>query len=501
MAYAGAAALLLRPAQLFSEDCINFAAALDRYDPRHLIPQPPGYPVFVLHSKAVYALGLTADTTFAIGVTAGAALSLWLLFLLAARMGGPYAGACAALLFAANPAFLFEIATSVIRVYVATVTLAVAYCCWRAWHGEKRYAWLAALALGAGSGYRPELLALLAPLLIVSVARGLRDFARIFAAFALCALAATAWLAYLLAHFESVEALYLVFRDYLRDQSVDNNVLYGSPLEGWVRMLSKVAVWNGYAIVGWVAFAGLARPAWPPRAFLALWILPSLLFQTLVHAGSPGHLLGVIAAFCLLGGLTFAALRQQSPALAPAALTFALTLNVLWFADPRMLYLTEPRDGVSGHLRHLRKTAFDAAWETGWRLIHDVDQDTRAALDAVRYLRAEYPEALLVWNRSPVNFRKVSHYAREGELCLVFETGETGNQPHAAFWQNLRPRRVLRGRPITIPLAGATHIIWMLGRDSNFYRELFHELRPQGGGGVYLSEAKEFTTAGVRFQR
>lgn len=501
MVYAGAAALLLRPAQLFSEDCINFAAALDRYDPRHLIPQPPGYPVFVLHSKAVYALGLTADTTFAIGVTAGAALSLWLLFLLAARMGGPYAGACAALLFAANPAFLFEIATSVIRVYVATVTLAVAYCCWRAWNGEKRYAWLAALALGAGSGYRPELLALLAPLLIVSVARGLRDFARIFAAFALCALAATAWLAYLLSHFESVEALYLVFRDYLRDQSVDNTFLYGSPLEGWVRMLCKVAVWNGCAVLGWVAFAGLARPAWPPRAFLALWILPSLLFQTLVHAGSPGHLLGVIAAFCLLGGLTFEALRRRAPAIAPAALTFALTLNVLWFADPRLLYPREPRTGVTGTLKHLRKNLFDGAWESGWRLIHDVDAESRAVLQALRVLRAEYPTALVVWNRSPVNSRKILHYSREDEMCLILDSGETGNQPHVAFWRDLRPRQVLRGRTLTVPLGDATHIIWVLGRDSAFYRQWFHELRPYGIGGVYLSEAKEFPTAGIRFGR
>jgi len=33
------------PRHLYYEDSVNFAQAVDRYDPRHLVPQPPGYPL------------------------------------------------------------------------------------------------------------------------------------------------------------------------------------------------------------------------------------------------------------------------------------------------------------------------------------------------------------------------------------------------------------------------------------------------------------------------
>ncbi len=491
---ASASAIALRPTHLFSEDCINFAMALERFDPRNLIPQPPGYPLFVLQSQAIQrVLGLEAGAAFTVGVVLGAALSLWLAFLLADRMfKSAAAGWIAALLLAVNPSFLFEIGTSTIRVWIAAVNLLVAYACWRAWTGESRWAWIAAAALGIGSGYRPELLALLLPLAVVSIARGAKSSAAVLGALALGALCAAAWLAYLASRFESTDALFLVFRDYLRDQSRDASPVYGGGGDAYLRMLAKLLVWNGFAIAGWIAFRYFARPPIPVW-FFALWVVPTLIFQALVHAGSPGHGLGVIAAACILGGATLAAMRDRFPALFPAAAAFALTMNVLWFWSPRLLYLAAPRDGIAGELAHLRKQLFDAAWETAWPLIHDVDADTRAAIRATEHLTREYPSAPIFWNRSPVNWRKISYYLPNQPIVLLLDTLETGNRPHASVWRGVRLIRVLHGDPIEVPAGRSPSVIWVIGRDSPVYRNLYSRLVPMSASGVYLADASAGT--------
>ncbi|MBX9600847.1 MAG: hypothetical protein K2X35_07580 [Bryobacteraceae bacterium] len=488
---AGVSAVGLRPPHLFSEDCINFAMALERFDPRNLIPQPPGYPLFVLQSQMIQRLlGLEAGAAFTIGVILGAALSLWLAFLLACRMFQSVAsGWIAALLLAVNPSFLFEISTSTIRVWIAAVNLLVAYACWRAWTGESRWAWIAAAALGIGSGYRPELLALLMPLAVVSIARGAKHSGAILGALALGALCAAAWLAFLASRFESTEALFLVFRDYLRDQSRDASPVYGGGGDAYLRMLVKMLVWNGFAIGGWIGFRYFARPAFP-IAFFALWAVPTLVFQGLVHAGSPGHGLGVIAASCILGGATLAAMRHRFPALVPAALAFVVTLNVLWFWSPRLLYLAAPRVGIGGELVHLRKQLFDAAWETAWPLIHDVDVDTRAVIRTTEHLTREHPSAPIFWNRSPVNWRKISYYLPNQPITLLLDTLDIGNRPHASVWRRVRLVRVLRGDPVDVPAGRSPQVIWVIGRDSPVYRSLYDKLTPMSASGVYLADVR-----------
>ncbi|MEQ9503780.1 MAG: hypothetical protein RIT81_43395 [Deltaproteobacteria bacterium] len=51
--------LLALPPTLGDLDAANFAAALERFDPTHQAPHWPAYPVYVLASKGLHALGLT----------------------------------------------------------------------------------------------------------------------------------------------------------------------------------------------------------------------------------------------------------------------------------------------------------------------------------------------------------------------------------------------------------------------------------------------------------
>ena len=152
----------LRPVHLFSEDCINFADALHRFDPQMWHPQPPGYPLFVLQSKLIHLFVPSVEITFLVGVIIATALALLVAVYLGRDMFGSWpAGVIGAALLLVNPAFLYTGLTSTIRTYVAVVPLLCAYFCWQLWRGRSGYWWVAALALGLGSGYRPQMLALL----------------------------------------------------------------------------------------------------------------------------------------------------------------------------------------------------------------------------------------------------------------------------------------------------------------------------------------------------
>src|SRR5205823_1985603 len=96
------------------------------------------------------------------------ALCLPASFALGKKMFSSWAGAAAALLLVVNPVFWHSSLDGPPRPYLALFSLLTAYCCWRCWNGEKQFAVWGAVALGVGSGFRPDLMAYLFPLWLVS---------------------------------------------------------------------------------------------------------------------------------------------------------------------------------------------------------------------------------------------------------------------------------------------------------------------------------------------
>jgi len=90
------------PRYLYYEDSINFAQAVERYDPRHLVPQPPGYPIFVLQAKLLRALAGSVENAFLLGVIFATAIALFSLAMLARTASGEWTPAIALTAFG-NP--------------------------------------------------------------------------------------------------------------------------------------------------------------------------------------------------------------------------------------------------------------------------------------------------------------------------------------------------------------------------------------------------------------
>ena len=160
-----ASRLPLAPGQLFSFDDVNLAYAMGEFDPRLSMPQPPGYPLFVLESRILswlrfkrpesnlLALALLSSTAAVVGLA-------WF----GNRLLGSDAGLCGAWLLLFHHSLWYSGLTSALRPHLAVVSVVVAAACWRAWQGERRWLYGSAVALGLGAGIRPELGPLLLPL-------------------------------------------------------------------------------------------------------------------------------------------------------------------------------------------------------------------------------------------------------------------------------------------------------------------------------------------------
>lgn len=484
------------PRHLYYEDSINFAQAIERYDPRHLVPQPPGYPVFVLQSKLLHAIAGSVENTFLLGVILGSAIALFALAKLARAATGEWAPAiAAAALLAINPVFLYTGFTSPIRVYLAAVSLTVACACWRAFEGDRRAAFLGAIVLGLGSGYRPELLALLFPLWAVSSWRALRSARACITAAALLTVCAALWIGFLLSHFPNLGAFLETFRQYLRDQSKDLSPVFGAATSGAWTMVLRTAIWNGIAIVGWLVLAPLARPRLGGRvwSFVALWIVPALIFQALVHLADPDQALATIPAFCFAGGIVLVSFfrRNRDVALLGGAFVAIFNLAILFAPFP-----LKPE-------RAWYTQTIEALWYTSYARHEGVQERTEALLPA---LARDLPlgRSLVLWNRSLVTWRTLSYYFPKQTFCLLLDDASTGNRPHAALWRGLElQERIFDQAGATspvIPLADSEFLMWVLGPTSPVRSATAHRLDPRADG-LYRSRAQPLDVPGYRIVR
>src|SRR5687767_2940889 len=107
--------LPLAPRYLYYFDSVNFALAIDEFNPSKHQPQPPGYPLFVALLKVVRPLVPSVELTFLVaGVLVGAAAAV-LLYRFTADMFNTRAALIAVTLFVFNPPCWFGGITNQVR--------------------------------------------------------------------------------------------------------------------------------------------------------------------------------------------------------------------------------------------------------------------------------------------------------------------------------------------------------------------------------------------------
>ena len=239
-------------ATYLSIDNVNLALSLEKFDPRIHQPQPPGYPFFVLLGRVVNLFVRNAARTFVVISLLVNALCLPVAYALGKRMFSQWAGAAAAILLLVNPVFWHSSLDGPLRPHLALFSLLTAYCCWRCWNGEKQFAMWGAVALGIGSGFRPDLVAFLFPLWLISSWVGTKSVRAVVQSAAVLAGIGAVWVGALVFAMGGVQTFLKVMLDYTVDQSRPESIVFGSSILAWVRQVNRLVVWNGLAIITWV---------------------------------------------------------------------------------------------------------------------------------------------------------------------------------------------------------------------------------------------------------
>ena len=146
----------LAPKYLYYFDSVNFALALDEFNPGKHQPQPPGYPMFVALMRLVHFAVPSAESVLVISGLLAATAATVFLWSLTADMFGRRAAILAVVLFVFNPALWLGGITNQVRTSLALCSTGVALLAWRAL--QRRLsdtavnATFVAAGLGAASG-------------------------------------------------------------------------------------------------------------------------------------------------------------------------------------------------------------------------------------------------------------------------------------------------------------------------------------------------------------
>ncbi|MFN3324074.1 MAG: glycosyltransferase family 39 protein [Bryobacteraceae bacterium] len=400
--------LPVAPKHLFYFDSINFALALDEFNPALHQPQPPGYPLFVGLTRIIRLfLEPVEAVMLAAGILGGAAAAV-LVWKLAARMFGNSAAWLAALLFLFNPVFWVGGVTNQVRVFLAVVSTAVALLAWRAWSepssNSRPWFCAAAFTLGLLSGFRPASLLLLAPLLIAAGLRGRRTHSEFALAGLLVLAGVLPWMLVTVLSTGGVRAYAELVTGYLHVQSRDSSLVFGAETHSARRMFLMAVIWNGLGALAWIWALPLVWRSlqWKLQhsqaLFLGIWFLPPFLFHALIHVGDPDQVLITIPIVCLAGAYVLS--RLPGWRLALAAL-LAVALSTFLFFRP---------------FRGIASAA-------SYTYVRDTARQIEAVFSRIEAARPGRP-ILITSADLFVTWRHVSYYFPDLPLYVLHDSGE-----------------------------------------------------------------------------
>jgi 4-amino-4-deoxy-L-arabinose transferase-like glycosyltransferase len=473
-------------ANYFTIDNVNLALSLEKFDPRVHQPQPPGYPFFVLFARIVNILFHNAERTFLTISLLVSAASLVAAFALASRMFSRWAGAAASLLLLVNPVFWHAGLDGPLRPNLALFSLLTAYCCWRCWSGEKSFVYWGAVALGIGSGVRPDLIAFLFPLWLVSSWAGTKSWLSIARGLALLGVIVFAWTGALIVAMGGLRQFASVMFSYGVEQSGQGSVVFGSSIVAWIRQINRLVIWNALAVIGWI----WAAPVWfrtrerfgQTVSFFFVWLVPGFIVQALVHVDAPGHTLFSVAALCVLGGNVLSLARTRDFALAAA-----LLVNAIFFLD---FFELPANQAAPGRTPSVKNAILFGSFEASLGMVRYLDEITRTTLKEIEeFTPKDRPSVIITTNMYVdqffMNWRIGRYYLPKRDFWVLYN--------------DIQPKRVERIQrnatmetretaPLQLPIFREGRILWLIEPGSAFQKRLAAVQKLAGGKYVFYSD-------------
>jgi len=244
----------LGPAYLYSFDSVNFALALENFNPALHQPQPPGYPLFVAFTGFLHLVFRRPEDVFLAAGIIAACASAVAIRTLASEMFGANAGLIAAVLLLSHPAFWFAGVTNQIRLFLALSSATIALMAWRATEKDSGAPWLLRgfAVLGIAAGFRPiESILLVVPIVWAwfRIGRSLRLLA---AGLVVLLAAITPWIWFTAAAVGGLTRWFHLMWGYALTQFRDSSMLFGANAESASSMAMNAVAWNALGCLVWL---------------------------------------------------------------------------------------------------------------------------------------------------------------------------------------------------------------------------------------------------------
>ena len=300
---------IFRSHYLYDVDSVNFALAMERFDPSVHQPHPPGYFLYVYLGRLVNLLFHDANAALvAMSIVFGCG-AVAMIYALADSWFGRNAALFAGLIFVFSPLAWFHgivALTYIIETFFSALT---GYLCWRICRGSRQLVLPCAVVVGVAAGFRPSSLLLLGPLLLFSFHKvSLKQ-----AGAGIAALAATlsAWFMPMIrisggqAYFSSLLSLWLTVP--ARGMVFNSSVLNSFARAGVI--VAAYCLFFGCAAILPFQMSRNTSIDRPRTIFICIWIVPGLLFFALIYLKlvNSGYLLALSPPLCVWMGVRAAA--------------------------------------------------------------------------------------------------------------------------------------------------------------------------------------------------
>jgi len=321
---------------LYHWDSVNFAYAMREFSVPKEQPQPPGYIVYVWLCRLVDLLFSDAQTTMVWISIVASALAVVALFYLGRSIFNHLTGLVAALFLATSPLFWFYGEIALPHTLDTLLVIASVWWLYETMEGDHRYLYPAIAIVAIAGGIRQQTIIFLAPLLLFALRRV--GWKRFLTAGVLGAVICLTWFVPLMALSDGFSNYMYVMGAFASRFQSTTSVLMGAGWRGIGYNLRKLTM---YSLYGWsVALTPSVvyttsrfwRREWPQRwersIFLILWIVPSLLFYTLIHMGQQGLLFVFLPALLLLSAVGLTRLLTTRPRWLVMATVVLVLLNI-----------------------------------------------------------------------------------------------------------------------------------------------------------------------------
>jgi len=296
---------------LYHWDSVNFANAMREFDMLQEHPQPPGYIVYVWLCRLVNLLFHDANATMVWISIVASSLAVVVLYLLGRDIWNRRVGLMTALFLAFSPLFWFYGEIALPHTLDTLLALLSIWLLYRVRQGEKQFLWPAVFALAIAGGVRQQTLVFLLPLALYAVWRV--GWRRLAMAGLLGSAVCLTWFIPLAVSCGGIGAYLEKMGSYSARFQGDTSILMGAGWSGVVYNVRKLTIYTAYGasvvlmLLGFYGTARLARRRWPRRwdriLFLGLWLVPALLFYSLIHMGQQGLVFVFLPVLLLLGAV------------------------------------------------------------------------------------------------------------------------------------------------------------------------------------------------------